>query len=130
MYNANYECRYYKEDVFLETDEVNDEEKEFIRDVLYKEDLMNIFDMEDHDTFDLFTNKFSELYQYVKNYEPLHKCMKKLASEVFTEDMESGFYVLYSYHYMYITHKCISEYLHTGLISDENIKLLENLVFK
>ena len=123
MYNSNYECRYYKEDVFLETDEVNDEEKEFIRDVLYKEDLMNIFDMEDYDTFDLFTNKFSELYQYVKNYEPLHNSMKKLASELFTEDMESGFYVLYSYHYMYIAHKCISEYLDTGLISDENIKL-------
>lgn len=130
MYNANYECRYYKEDVFLETDEVNDEEKDFIRDVLYKEDLMNIFDMEEDETFDLFTNKFSELYQRVKTCEPLHNCMKKLASDLFTEDMETGFYILYSYHYMYTTHKCISEYLDKGLISDENIKLLENLVFK
>jgi hypothetical protein len=130
MYNINYDCRYYKEDVFLETDQVNDQEKDFIRDVLYKEDLMNIFDMEEYDTFDSFTNKFSDLYQQVKNYEPLHKCMKKLASDLFTEDMETGFYILYSYHYMYITHKCISEYLQQGSISDENIKLLEDLVFK
>ena len=130
MYNTNYECRYHKDDVFLETDEVNDQEKDFIRDVLYKEDLMNIFYIEEYDTFDLFTDKFSDLYQRAKNYEPLYNCIKTLSSELFTEDMECGFYILYSYHYMYITHVCISEYLDTGFISEENIKLLENLVFK
>lgn len=130
MYNTNYECRYYKDDVFLETDEVNEYEKEFIRDVLYKEDLMNIFSLQEYDDFDLFTAEVSELYQKVKLYEPLHSFMKKLAADLFTEDMESGFYILYSYNYMYITHKCISEYLDKGIISEENIKLLEILVFK
>lgn len=130
MYNTNYKCRYHKDDIFLETDNVNEEEKDFIRDVLYKEDLMNIFNLNEYEDFDLFTKKVSYLYQKLKSYEPLYPLMKKLAADLFTEDMESGFYILYSYHYMYITHACISEYLDKGFISEENIKLLENLVFK
>jgi len=130
MYNTNYECRYHKDDVFLETDEVNEQEKDFIRDVLYREDLINIFDMEEDDTFDLFTSEITDVYQKIKHYEPLHNSIKKLASDLFTEDMETGFCILYSYHYMYMAHKCISEYLDKGFISEENIILLENLVFK
>ena len=38
MYNIKYECRYHKDDVFLETDNVTHDEKNYIRDVLYRED--------------------------------------------------------------------------------------------
>ena len=43
MYNTKYLCRYHKDDVFIKTDNVNDNEKDFIRNILYKEDLLNIF---------------------------------------------------------------------------------------
>ena len=54
--------------------------------------------------------------------------MKKTATLLLSEDTELGLYILYSYHYMYITHKCVSEYLETGLISQENINTLNKCV--
>ena len=42
MYNTNYECRYHKNDVFLKTDIITNNEKEHIRNILYREDLCYI----------------------------------------------------------------------------------------
>jgi amino acid permease len=39
-------------------------------------------------------------------------------------DEELGMMLLFSYDYMYLTHICISEFIETGKISDENIKKL------
>ena len=48
MYNTKYICTYNSDDIFLETDLLTDEEKEFIRDELYREDLLNIFIMNEY----------------------------------------------------------------------------------
>jgi hypothetical protein len=78
MYDTKFECRYHKEDVFLETDNVNDNEKCFIRDILYKEDLLNIFSIDHFDNnFDIFSNVISELYSKIKHCLPLNECIKK-----------------------------------------------------
>lgn len=131
MYDTKFECRYYKDDVFLETDDVNDEEKGFIRDILYKEDLLNIFSIDISENTNVFDNVFesiiSELYNKIKHCSQLKNCMKKMASILMSEDEEFGLIILYSYDYMHITHKCISEYLDTGLISKENIELLDKI---
>ena len=42
-----------------------------------------------------------------------------------TSDEELGMMLLYSYDYMYLTHICISEFIETGKISDENIGKLD-----
>ena len=42
---------------------------------------------------------------------------------------EFGLMLLFSYDYMYLTHICISEYLETGKISEDNMKRLENILF-
>ena len=34
MYNINYKCRYHKNDIFLETDEITNDEKEYIKDIM------------------------------------------------------------------------------------------------
>ena len=122
MYDTKFECRYHKEDVFLETDKVNDYEKSFIRDILYKEDVLNIFSIDCfNDDFDIFSNAITELYNKIKECEPLTECMKKMAGKVMSEDLQTGLCILYSYDYMNITHKCVSEYLDTGFISLHNI---------
>jgi hypothetical protein len=128
MYNTKYECRYYNNDVFLDSDDVTEDEKDFIRNVLYKEDLMNIFNIEEYDDFDVLNNILSELYQKVKDYTPLQNSMKTLADNLFISNIETGFCIFYSYDYMHIAHKCISEYLDRGTVSDENIKILDLLV--
>jgi hypothetical protein len=129
MYDTKFECRYHRDDVFLEIDNVNENEKWFIRDILYKEDVLNIFSIDCfNDDFDIFSNAITELYNKIKECEPLTECMKKMAGKVMSEDLQTGLCILYSYDYMNITHKCVSEYLDTGSLSDENMKLLEEIM--
>jgi hypothetical protein len=125
MYNIKYECRYHKNDIFLETDIITDDEKDFIRNILYKEDLVNIFEIDSNDEFEIFNDIIPNLYEKIKNNIFLKECMKKAASKLISEDEELGLCILYSYDFMYLTHKCVSEYLDTGLISDENINLFK-----
>lgn len=127
MYDTKFECRYHKDDVFLETDNITDDEKTFIRNILYKEDLLNIFLIDFNDDFDVFTNVITELYEKIKYYLPFKECMKKMAETIMSQDEQSGLVIMFSYDYMYITHKCISEYLESGSVSEENIKLLYNI---
>ena len=128
MYNTKFECRYNKDGVFLETDDVTDDEKVFIRNILYREDMLNIFSVDSNDDFDVFTSVIIQLYSKIKDCQPFKKCMKKIAMDtVMSEDEVSGLMVMYSYDYMYITHKCVSEYLDTGNLSQENIELLDKI---
>jgi hypothetical protein len=128
MYDTKFECRYHKDDVFLDTDTVNDYEKTFIRDILYKEDLLNIFSIDYYnDDFDVFTEIIPQLYSKIQECLPLTECMKKMAAKVMSEDLQTGLCILYSYDYMHIMHKCVSEYLDTTSLSEENMKLLEKI---
>lgn len=127
MYDTKFECRYHKSDVFLQTDQVTDEEKNFIRNILYKEDILNIFLIDFNDDFEIFNNVMNELYEKIKDYLPLKECMNKMAAIIMSQDEQSGLLVMYSYDYMYVTHKCVSEYLETGRISYENMKLLSEI---
>ena len=126
MYNTTFECRYHKDDVILDTDDVTQDEINFIRNYLYKEDLLTIFNIDYGDEQDIFENSITELYEKIKECHILKELMEKASSIVFSPDIKYGLCILYSYDYMFITHKCISEYLNTGNISQENINLLNN----
>jgi hypothetical protein len=128
MYDTKFKCRYYRDDVFLETDNISDIEKNIIRDILYKEDILNIFYIDYEDDFNVFSNIISELYDKIKGCQSLRNIMKKMAESVISEDEQVGLSILYSYDYMYITHKCVSEYLDTGSISQKNIDLLNSII--
>jgi len=128
MYDTKFECRYHKDDVFLETDNVNENQKALIRDILYKEDLLNIFSIDYYnDDFDVFTEIIPQLYSKIQDCLPLIQCMKKMAAKVMSEDLQTGLCILYSYDYMHVMHKCVSEYLDNGILSEENMKLLEKI---
>jgi hypothetical protein len=128
MYNTKFECRYHKDDVFLETDQVNEEEKNYIRDLLYREDFLNIFYIDYNDVFDVFETTMNKLFEKIKNCSELNKLIKDKAEKILlSTDLKSGLIILYSYDYMYLTHKCVSEYLETGSVSQENIDLLDKI---
>ena len=126
MYNTKFECRYYKDDVILDTDDVTENETNFIRNYLYKEDLLNIFTIDYNENQEVFENSVSELYEKIKHCEFLKELMEKASSIIFSSDIKNGLCILYSYDYMYITHKCVSEYLDTGNISEKNISLFKD----
>jgi len=131
MYNTQHQCRYYTDDIFLETDNVNENEKNIIRNILYKDDLLQIFEViidipeEEMSFISLYID---ELYKKIKDYEPFKECMKNAADLLLSNDELKGLYIFYYYDYMHFTHKCISEYLETGIIQNENIIKLKELI--
>ena len=116
MYNTKVTITYNSSEVFLESDEITEDEKEFIRDALYRQELLNIFEIEEYNEkkIDLSIHK---LYKKIQGCNELKDCMTKLASYFMSEEDELGLMILFSYDYMYLTHICISEYLETNQIS-------------
>jgi hypothetical protein len=127
MYDTKFECRYHRDDVFLDTDQVNENEKDYIRNILYKEDLLNIFYIDYNHESEIFDKALNELYSKICHCKELMDIMREKSGIVFSNDSKDGLAILYSYDYMYITHKCVSEYLDHGFISQDNIDLLNKI---
>jgi hypothetical protein len=126
-YNYEYECRYHKDDIFSIEDVITDEEKEYVRTVLYREDLLNIFSLEDSGDFIQQVDEIlSQLYEEVRGNKKLKKFMQVASSKILSEDEELGLCILYSFDYMFLTHLCIGEYLKTGRISEKHMEVLWN----
>jgi len=128
MYNTKVMCTYNTSEVFLESDEINNSEKDFIRDSLYRQELLNILGIDEFNE-DQMNNAIHELYERIKSCIKLKECMTKLAGHFMSEDLELGLMILYAYDYMYLTHTCVSEYLESGEISETNIRKLKSIVF-
>jgi hypothetical protein len=127
MYNTKVICTYHTEEVFLETDNITEEEKTFIRDVIYRQELINIFEKDDFDGEDI-NNAIYELYKRLEICIKLRECMKKVAEKFLQSEEVVGLCILFSYDYMYLTHKCISEYLEKGSIPNDDIIELFKLI--
>lgn len=127
MYNTKVVCTYNAPEVFYSTDDISDRDKEFIRDSLYKQELLDILGMDEFNESEM-NRSIHELYEQVKNNEELTKCMTKLAGRFLSEDLELGLMILFAYDYMYLTHICISEYIETGQISEKNIWNLKSII--
>ena len=127
MYNTKIVCTYNTSDVFLESDDINEEEKGFIRDTLYRQELLNILDIQEYNEEGM-NNGIHELYERLTGCEELKECMKKMAIRFYCEDLETGLMFLFAYDYMHLTHLCICEYFETGKITQKNIINLKNIL--
>ena len=128
MYNTQVVCTYNTPEVFLATDNITDDEKAFVRDTIYRQELLDIFYENDYND-DKLSIAINELYTKVKYCEQLTKCMLKLAGKYMATNEEFGLMLLFSYDYMYLTHICICEFIETGDIDNENITNLEKAIF-
>jgi hypothetical protein len=54
-------CTYHLPEVFLETDQLSEEEKDFIRNCIYRQELLDFFNLEEFDE-SFLENKIRELY--------------------------------------------------------------------
>ena len=134
MYNTKVVCTYNTPEVFLETDNITNDEKTFIRDIIYRQELLNVLDIDyennDEDNEEKISEAIKDLYNRVKDSTCLRKCMVKVVEKhmnvgkYMTSGEELGMMLLFSYDYMYLTHICISEFIEKGDIDDENIKKL------
>jgi hypothetical protein len=129
MYNTKVVCTYHTDDIFLESyDNISQEERQFIQDAIYRQELLNILDIEDFNEIEM-GEALHKLYFRLQDCLELNECMSKLAGQFIFEDKEIGLTILFSYDYMYVAHQCISEYLETGVISEINIKKLRDVVY-
>ena len=127
MYNTKHICIYNSNDIFLDTDVVTISEKDCILNILYRQDILSIFELEDFDE-KILNQCIFELYEKVKENLKLQKIMIHLTEQVMSNDEKMGFLIMYSFDYLYITHKCISEFLETGDISEENLNKFAKIV--
>jgi hypothetical protein len=122
MYDTHVECTYHSE-VFLETDNITEREKTFIRNCLYRQEFLNIFTLEEYDDF-IIRDKLHELYEKLKENEDLLFCMKEIATKMnMLSDIESGMYILFSYDYLYLFHPCVCDFLENGKILNTHLNI-------
>jgi hypothetical protein len=128
MYNTNVECSYHTSEIFLEDDNITEEEKGFIRDVIYRQELLDILEINEYNEIE-FSRSIHDLYISIKDCKELKECMLKLSEKFFSNDEEIGLMVLFAFDYMYLTHICVSEFLENGKISENNISKLKTVLF-
>lgn len=104
-------------------------------DIMYKKDLLELFSLTDNDEFDIINERIQKLYIYIKdtlniydndysdysdniNNNKFIDLLKKSASRLLSEDLETGFLLLYSYDTLYLIHKLIKQILLTNTINE------------
>ena len=112
MYDTTVICSYMDDDVILESDGVNDDEASFIRSCIYRQELLNIFCLEEFDE-SVINKQVGILYEKVKDMDGFTGL---LTSEFSPDDGLLGFTTLYSYDFLHLTHPLICELLETGSI--------------
>ena len=99
-----------------------------LADVYYKNDLINIFNIDEDSHIDMIQENIHKLYQkilpYINQNEKFKNILLFSASKIMSTDLEMGFMLLHSYDTLWIIHKATKEYINTGNISDS---LLENI---
>jgi hypothetical protein len=128
MYNTKFVCTYNTPDVFSVDDNISDYEKQFVRDAIYRQELLNILGMEEFNDTEM-ERAVHELFKKVRDQAFLKECMSKLSGQFLNIDQEIGLMLMFSFDYMYLTHICISEFLETGTISENNIAILRSIIF-
>jgi len=133
LYNTTYDCQYMNPGVFKDWELaiLSEEEQLFVRNLLYKQDMMFIFHQEESEFYadEPIHEAVGKLFAIVANacIPELNSCMAKLASRVLSTQLELGFMMLYSYDYLDLVHPCIGELLETGNILKHK-RLLNDLV--
>jgi len=128
MYNTKVICTYNIPEVFFASDKITDEEKDFIRDTIYRQELLDILGMDDYNEKEM-DRAIQELYEKIRDNKELKECMLKSASHFMSIDEDFGLMIMFAYDYMYLTHICVSELLKTGKITENNMWKLKSAIF-
>jgi hypothetical protein len=127
MYNTTVICTYNTPDVFLETDDITDDDKEFVRQTLYSQELLDVLGIEEYDE-EKIGKVVNDTYERVKECCEIKECIDIVLAYIISTDKIIGFMLLLSYDCLYISHICISEFLETGKVSSDNITMLKKSI--
>ena len=127
MYNITYICTYNEDNIFNDEDNISQHDKEFIRDALYRQDILNIFKIDEFNQ-ELLNEKILVLFEKIKKSKQLNPLIQKLSDFFMSDDLLLGFMVLFTFDYLYVSHPCICEFLETEKISEVNLKKLNSII--
>ena len=121
IYNTNYVCSYMDSDVFIETDNITDSQREFVRDCIYRQDILNVFYLEDFDEekINFYIEKIHILLKDNMSFNKIFVTLGQGESLV-------GLMMLFSYDYFHLSHPFLSECIKT---SNVNTTELEKIIF-
>lgn len=125
-YNIDYHCTYT--DLNEYNDLVEQFNKEFVEDLLYKNDILNIFQIKDYND-DVISCSLKNIYNKIGNNEIIRMCIKKILdlNPFFENDEFTAFMMFFAFENLHICHPCLCELLKTGNVSHENLTKLNKL---
>jgi hypothetical protein len=131
-YNTTYICTYFDFFEILKTNnpelhKCKIDEIEYINNISYRNDILNIFELDKFDETKI-NEYITKLFETIGTNEIIKNCCKILAAQFLCEDLLLGFIILFSYDYLYLTHKCICDILINTTFSEDNLKKLQNIV--
>ena len=131
MYNTKVVCTYNTPEVFLETDKITEEEKNFIRDAIYRQELLNILELEEYNEAEI-DKAFYAVYEKLKLSNDIMECINKISCKYNVTSAHKdliGLMLLYAFDYMFLTHICVSEFIETGKINKSTMLMLKSVLF-
>ena len=104
-YNYNYTCCYKNVDIFTpeESAILDSREKQFVQDALYRNDLLNIFGLEDFEEEKL-NSLMSRVLEFIKDDSYMLDQMNKTNAE----EPLTALMILFSFDYLNETHSYLS----------------------
>jgi hypothetical protein len=130
MYNINITCtysfydstlreKYHKNDNFDVNDVIEFEE---FADIVYKAELLQILHMENafikEDVFFFNKEQMTNIFKNVELHNKFMECIKRVKEYHLCNSMEDAFLLLFSYDYLFLSHKCICQLLQDNKIDD------------
>jgi hypothetical protein len=127
MYNTKHTCSYMDADVFIETDDVNEQEKDFIRNCVYRQDFLYVFGLEEFKD-DEVNKVLIDIYKKIHNNEHFQCVIKGIINKYEVNDEITALMLLYSFDYMYLFHQCMCDVLENQGVSNKTIDTLQDIL--
>lgn len=118
MYNTKYTCLYNPLDENIDIEKQN---------VLYRKDILNIFSIDKFNET-IINNTLTDILDTLKTYDDFYICLDKMRNISGMNHLGISLLLLYSFDYLYLTHPCICEFLETGSINPEKIRILLKVI--
>jgi hypothetical protein len=133
LYSFNPITNNYISEKKIQEEEPLLEQDEFTSKYLYETELLHAFNMTNYNSEQL-DKYIYDLYNKIVKMRETNESSKKLLEyayitsnkTIFTDNEESGFMILFSYHLFHITHICLCELLNENNISEQNFTFLLN----
>ena len=91
-----------------------------ISETLYRAELLGVFGLEEFDD-KVINLEVMNLCSQLSSHTEFAELMLKASAKMLSEDLCTGLMVLFSYDSFFLLHRCICDFLKTGIINAENL---------